>query len=140
MKMKKRKHKKAHMRRDAGLVQVPIKNTHGRPLGVLQFHPGPETAERCRQCAGVVKETVTPLIGVSISPDGTPAAGSTVEEIATLEQTEQRFLELFDYMIGAGASKAFFKETRPFAAVGGEFYCTKVLDALNTYLFAHSPA
>lgn len=138
--MQKRKHKKTPMRRDAGLVQVPIKDTHGLLLGVLQFHPGPEIAERCCRCSSMVKEAVAPLIGVSINPDGTPAAGSTTEEIAVLEQAERQILELFDYVFDGNVSSAFFSETRPFAAVGGTFYCTKVLEALDTYLSAHPPA
>lgn len=138
--MQKRKHKKTLMRRDAGLVQVPIKDQNGRPLGVLQFHPGPETIKRCRQCAGMVKKIAEPLTGVNIGPDGTPAAGSTAAEIATLEQAERQILEFFDYVFGGNVSSTFFSETRPFAAVGGEFYCTRVLAVINLYLSAHSPA
>ena len=136
--MKKQKHKKALICRDAGLVKVPVKDRTGKELCVLTLRPSdPGIAERYDALKIVANEVVDFLrSGISLTPDGALAPGSDTAQGNALSEAENRICAAVDYVFGDGVSKAFFQIQRPFASVNGEFFCKNVVVALGEYVIA----
>ena len=136
--MQKRKHKKTPMRRDAGLVKVPVKDRTGKELCVLTLRPGdPRVVERY----GALKITVNEVAdflrsGIKLTPDGTPVPGSNTAQTNALMEAEKCISAAIDYVFGNGVSKAFFQIHRPFSSVKGEFFFSKAITALGEYVVA----
>lgn len=62
-----------------------------------------------------------------INPDGTM---KNAEDAPAMRAIEEQLEVRFDAAFGIGAYKEFFTDIKPFASVGGNFYCNSIIVAL----------
>lgn len=119
---------------DDGSRHVPIMNTSGEEIGAFTFHPTDVgIIQRYNAVAERFDEIARPLEG--LGEDG--AEITEAEYAEALDAAAGRMYAAVDELLGSdGAAAAFFGKMNPFSPVDGEFYCTRVLNALGAYIGA----
>ena len=119
---------------DDGSRRVPIQNTDGEEIGSFRFHPTDVgIIQRYNAVAERFDEIVKPLDG--LGDDGAEITDAKYAE--ALDEATARLGAAVDELLGSeGAAAAFFGRMNPFSPVEGEFYCTRVLNALGAYIGA----
>lgn len=113
-------------------VSVPVRDLHGNDMGVFTFSPSAISGKKYRELKKELPKINHRLSEISrINPDGTAPAGRDSE---LLEQAEREFCAAVDAIFGANASAVFFEHIRPFAAVGGKFWCSSVITQIEEYM------
>ena len=122
---------------DDGSRRVPIQNTSGEEIGAFTFHPTDiGIIRRYNELAGDFDHIVEPLEAVN-EDDGAPDDISDPKYAEALNEAGKRLHEAVDRLLGCeGAAEAFFGRMNPFSPVDGEFYCTRVLNAVGAYIGA----
>ena len=117
---------------DDGSRRVSILNTEGEEIGSFRFHPTDVgIIKRYNAVAERFDEIARPLEG--LGEDGVTEA----EYADALDAAAERMYAAVDELLGSdGAAAAFFGKMNPFSPVDGEFYCTRVLNALGAYIGA----
>lgn len=115
--------------------QIPIQNSKGETLKTINIYLDGDTPEELEQTRRrYLKDAAKwKKYAKTAIKDGTTADGhacSLVGKIA-MQAAEQKLKKMLDNTFGEEVYPAFFSMARPFAAVGGRFYCNNVLDALN---------
>ena len=122
---------------DDGSRRVPIQNTSGEEIGAFTFHPTDiGIIQRYNALAGEFDSIIEPLESVEGPQDG---AGdiSDPKYAEALNEAGRRLYGAVDRLLGCdGAADAFFGKMNPFSPVDGEFYCTRVLNAVGAYINA----
>lgn len=107
---------------------VELTNKHGVPFGYFRYNPDTpeEYAKRLSQAsASFDVKALNALVGISILPDGSPASPS---ESTILESAENVVFGWCDTALGySGAGKEIFRDIRPFARIGDDFFCQTLL-------------
>ena len=117
---------------DDGSRRVPIENSRGEEIGAFTFHPTDVgIIQRFNDLAGEFDAIVAPLEAL-----GEGGADATDPRCAAaLAEAGERLYKAVDALFGgAGAAAAFFGAMHPFSPVDGEFYCTRVLNAVGAYI------
>lgn len=122
---------------DDGSRRVPIQNTNGEEIGAFTFHPTDiGIIQRYNSMAGEFDRIVEPLEAVSGAEDD----GGDISDpkyADALREAEERLYGAVDGLLGCeGAAAVFFGKMNPFSPVDGEFYCTRVLNAVGAYIGA----
>ena len=122
---------------DDGSRRVPICNTSGEEIGAFTVHPTDiGIIQRYNELAGDFDRIVEPLEAVN-GDDGTPDDISDPKYAEALNEAGRRLYGAVDRLLGCeGAADAFFGKMNPFSPVDGEFYCTRVLNAVGAYINA----
>lgn len=119
---------------DDGSRRVPIQNTDGEEIGSFHFHPTDVgIIQRYNALAEHFDEIVKPLDG--LGEDGAEITDAKYAE--ALDEADARLFDAVNGLLGSDdAAAAFFGKMNPFSPVDGEFYCTRVLNALGAYIGA----
>lgn len=119
---------------DDGSRRVPIQNTDGEEIGSFRFHPTDVgIIRRYNAVAERFDEITKPLD--ELGDDGAEIDEAKYAE--ALSAAAGRLGAAVDELLGSdGAAAAFFGRMNPFSPVDGEFYCTRVLNALGAYIGA----
>ena len=120
---------------DDGSRRVPIQNMSGEEIGAFTFHPTDiGIIQRYNALAESFDDITAPLEGVAAA-DGEGVDISDPRCAEALTEAGRRLYEAVDKLLGCeGAAEAFFGRMNPFSPVGGEFYCTQVLNAVGAYI------
>ena len=105
-----------------------IKDKSGREISRIRIPDDPAILiRRCQQAKTDLDRSVfAELKGIDIAADG--SADAEYAEILRSAETEVH--SVFDGLFGKRTGKRLFRTTRPFAAVGGRFFCAVMLDAI----------
>ena len=119
---------------DDGSRRVPIQNTEGEEIGSFRFHPTDVgIIQRFNAVAERFDDIVAPLDG--LGDDGAEITDAKYAE--ALDEASARLYSAVNGLLGSDdAAEAFFGRMNPFSPVDGEFYCTRVLNALGAYIGA----
>lgn len=121
---------------DDGSRRVPILNTSGEEIGAFTFHPTDiGIIQRYNALAESFDAVMAPLRSVGGEDGVTDISDPRCAEALT--EAGERLYTAVDALLGCeGAAEAFFGRMNPFSPVDGEFYCTRVLNALGAYIGA----
>lgn len=122
---------------DDGSRRVPIQNTSGEEIGAFTFHPTDiGIIQRYNALAGDFDSIIEPLEAVEGPQDGASDISDPNPKYAeALNEAGRRLYGAVDMLLGCeGAADAFFGKMNPFSPVDGEFYCTRVLNAVGAYI------
>ena len=119
---------------DDGYQRIPIKNLHGDEVGIFYFNPTDMgIIQRYNEFAKNFENVVEPLERLADSATGDEGNFTKTQEEA-LEQATERLYEAVNRLFNGDMASAFFGKVHPFSPVDGEFYCTKVLEAVRAFI------
>lgn len=116
--------------------EINLKDKQGQPLKRVTIRIDGDTPEECeRVLRGFVVDVDrwVAKYAKAATKDGTTADGrsrSLVGKVA-MQAAEQKLKKIFDDAFGEEVYPAFFNVRKPFAAVGGNFYCDQVMTVLH---------
>lgn len=117
---------------DDGTREIPLVNNFGKLICKVYMRPGDlSIVDRYNDFVKDFDKIVEPLAQLSLNNDGT----ATFEEEWTVlksveDEVKKRFNELFDME----EADEIFAKRLAFASVGGEFFCFRVLMALQNVI------
>ena len=122
---------------DDGSRRVPIMNTSGEEIGAFTFHPTDiGIIQRYNDLVDRFDGIVAPLEALSAEADDLLDI-TDPRYAGALGEAAERLYDAVNTLLGSGdAAQAFFGSMNPFSPVDGDFYCTRVLDALGSYIGA----
>lgn len=120
---------------DDGRRRVPIVNLDGEEVGAFYFMPTDiGIIQRLRNMEEEFKDITKPLENVHINPDGT-ADVSDEEEVAILQEAENRLYAAMNKVLNADVASAFFASVNPFSkTINGDFYCLNVVEGIAQFI------
>ena len=110
------------------MKNITIENPSGDIVGSFHYDPSrPNTYVARGKLARDTfdREAISALIRISIQPNGTAASPAYAQILEKAEHTVYCWFDTFLGYDGAGCS--IFRTVRPFAAVGGKFFCQTVM-------------
>lgn len=119
---------------DDGYQRIPIRNLHGDEVGIFYFNPTDMgIIQRYNEFAKNFESVVEPLERLADSANDDEGNFTQAQEQALQEATE-RLYEAVNKLFNGDMAGAFFGKVHPFSPVDGEFYCTKVLEAVRAFI------
>lgn len=119
---------------DDGYQRIPIFNLHGDEVGVFYFNPTDMgIIQRYNEFAQNFESVTEPLERLADSATGEEGEFTQAQEEA-LETATERLYEAVNKLFNSDTAGAFFGKVHPFSPVDGEFYCTKVLEAVRVFI------
>lgn len=117
---------------DDGTREIPLVNKFGKLICKVYIRPGDYAIiDRYNDMVKGLDEMVGPLKNISIKNDGTATFEEDWEVIKAVEaDLKNRINTLFDM----DEADEIFKVRSPFASVGGEFFCTRVIQAFGALI------
>lgn len=113
---------------DDGTRKIPIENQFGKHICDIFIRPTDfSILDRYQKTMDGFKTILEPLQNLSLNNDGSAAFE---KDWKTLKQVEKQIVAKFNELFDMDEAEAIFKDRSPFASVGGEFYCMKVLTAI----------
>lgn len=114
---------------DDGTREFPICNTFGKHIGTVYFRPADiSILDRYKTVIDRLPNDLTELSQISITNDGQAAES---EGWATLKRVEKKLKDEINFLFDTDSADSLFETRNPFSSIGGEFYITRVLDALG---------
>lgn len=119
---------------DDGTREIPIVNKFGKLICNVYIRPSDlSILDRYEELMRDFEGLVRPLENVDINADGTAAFEEGWAVIKSVEaELKKRINTLFDM----DEADAIFAKRNAFSSVGGEFFCTRVLNALSDVIVA----
>ena len=123
-------------RKEDGRVIIPFKNKNGEVFGEFCFDPTDVgIVDRLGLLQTNIYKACESLMCISkISPEGI-VIGCDIKSRMLMRKAEADAKKGFDGCFGNGTYDALFSKRRAFAAVGGNFFVTLVLEALSDNVF-----
>ena len=117
---------------DDGTREIPIVNKFGKLICNVYIRPSDlSIIDRYQNLVTDFDEIVKPLESLDIKNDGTAFVDSDWQILKSVENNlKQRINELFDME----EADEIFAKRNPFSSIGGEFFCAKVLQALENVI------
>lgn len=114
---------------DDGTQEIPLVNKFGKLICTVYIRPADfSIIDRYNKFMADFEQLIKPLEELSISNDGTATLGDDWPVLKSVEaELKKRINELFDME----EADAIFATRNPFSSVGGEFFCLRVLQALE---------
>lgn len=113
---------------DDGTRKIPIENQFGKHICDIYIRPTDfSILDRYQATVRDFKTVLEPLQSMSLNNDG---SASFDKDWKTLKQVEEQIIKKINELFDMDEAAAIFKDRSPFASVGGEFYCMKVLTAI----------
>lgn len=110
------------------MKKIELKDRSGGVFGSFRYDPSCPALYRARARAArdvFDREAIQALTQISTQPDGAATSPEFAPAIEMAELTVYRWL---DTLLGYdGAGRSIFKTIRPFASVGGCFFCESVM-------------
>lgn len=114
---------------DDGTREYVIQNNYGEEICKLHFRPGDiSLADRWDKMQNSFIEAVRPLEHIGVNADGTAEADSDVE---TLRKADQNLRAALAELLDSKDVGDIFRTRNPFSAVGGQFFCERVITMLD---------
>lgn len=114
---------------DDGTREIPLVNKFGKLICKVYFRPADfSIIDRYNRLMGEFAEIVQPLENLSLNADGTATFDS---EWAVLKGVEDKLKAKLNELFDMEEADEIFATRNPFASVGGEFFCLRVLQALG---------
>lgn len=114
---------------DDGTREYQICNTFGRRIGTVYFRPADiSILDRYQEVMERLPQEISELSQISITNDGKAAES---EGWATLKRVEAKLKDEINFLFDTDSADELFKTRNPFSSIGGEFWVTKILDALG---------
>lgn len=119
-----------------GKVIIPFKDRTGEVFGQFCFDPADSNIlEHFEMLRVNIHKAAKCLKRISkINPDGT-VTGWDVKSRVLMREAEAGVKDGFDKCFGKGTYEALFSQRRPFASVGGTFFVSNVIEALDKNVF-----
>ncbi|MDD6090529.1 MAG: hypothetical protein PUB77_07720 [Clostridiales bacterium] len=110
--------------------RIAIRDQSGKEIGAFYYSSGSRpTPLQLAQAQIRLKWALAPLMHIDITADG-QATSKRGKKI--LRNAENGVCALIDSLLGyQGAAKAFFETTRPFARIGGRFFCEQCISIIE---------
>ena len=110
--------------------RIAIRDQSGKEIGAFYYSSGSRpTPLQLAQTQIRLKWALAPLMHIDITADG-QATSKRGKKI--LRNAENGVCALIDSLLGyQGAAKAFFETTRPFARIGGRFFCEQCISIIE---------
>lgn len=117
---------------DDGTREIPLVNKFGKLICKIYLRPADwSIIDRYNALTKEFDKIVAPLMELSINNDGTATFEKDWETLKAVEtEVKRKFDELFDMEEAA----EIFSKRNAFSSVGGEFFCIKVLNALESII------
>lgn len=114
---------------DDGTREYTIQNQFGAEICKVHFRPADfSIVDRYNAMMKDFDKIVEPLKDLSLRNDGTAAFD---KDWVTLKKVESDVIEKIAGLFGMDDAKGIFAERNAFSSIGGEFYCSRVLNALQ---------
>ena len=122
---------------DDGSRKIPIMNKEGEEIGAFTFRPTDVgIVARFNAMAEGFDAITEPLDAIADVGDGEIDL-SDPKNAEALDEATRRLYDAVNGLLNSdGAAAAFFGKMNPFSPVDGEFYCTRVLNAVGAYIGA----
>ena len=107
------------------MKKIVLRDKFGVAFGSFQYDPSCPNKYIAR--GKLAQDTLDfgILAKIDLQPNGTATSPA---DAPILEKAEQIVYNFFDVLLGyAGAGRGIFRTVRPFAAVGGEYFCRSVM-------------
>lgn len=119
---------------DDGTREIPIVNKFGKLICNVYIRPSDlSIIDRYEDLVKDFDKIVDPLKNLDIKNDGTASLEEDWKILKSVEDNlKQRINELFDME----EADEIFAKRNPFSSIGGEFFCAKVLHALENVIVA----
>ena len=119
---------------DDGTREIPIVNKFGKLICNVYIRPSDlSIIDRYQDLVKDFDRIVKPLESLDIKNDGTASFDEDWKILKSVEtDLKQRIDELFDME----EADEIFAKRNPFSSIGGEFFCAKVLKALENVIVA----
>ncbi len=114
---------------DDGTREIPLVNKFGKPICKVYLRPADfSIVDRYKALMKDFDSIVKPLADLTIRADGTTEFDT---EWAVLKEVEKSLKQKINELFDMDEADEIFAKRNPFSSVGGEFFCTKVLNALG---------
>lgn len=120
---------------DDGTREIPLVNKYGKLICNIYIRPADclSLLDRYEALMGDFENIIKPLAEIDIKADGSAAYDAGREVLRGVEaELKRRINELFDME----EADDIFSKRNPFSSVGGEFFVTRVLQALGDVVVA----
>jgi hypothetical protein len=115
---------------DDGTREIPIVNTFGQEICKIYFRPSDVSIiDRYNHMMSDFDALVEPLKSLSLNNDGT---ATFEKDWQTLKRVESDLIDKINILFDMEDAGKIFSTRNPFSSVGGQFYCLRVLRALET--------
>lgn len=114
---------------DDGTRKIPLVNKFGKLICNVYIRPADlSILDRYNEVMKDFDEIVKPLENVGIKNDGTAQFD---KDWNTIKEVETELKKRIDILFDMEEADEIFAKRNPFSSVGGEFFCAKVLAALE---------
>ena len=114
---------------DDGTREYALKNQFEQEICKVHFRPADfSIIDRYNQVMHDLPALLEPLKNISISADGSAAFE---EDWKALKAVETELIGKIASLFGMADAQGIFAERNAFSSIGGEFYCLRVLNALQ---------
>lgn len=112
----------------ATLHEITFSDKSGHVLCRVHYRSdGPSLQRRYKNFRRGFKGIVKPLATVDIRPDGSATAAHKQK---ILDRAEMELKKRINALLGVEEAESLFAQRRPFASVGGEFFCLQIIKGL----------
>ena len=117
---------------DDGTREYTIKNQFDEEICKIHFRPADfSIVDRYNAMMKDFDKIVEPLKDLSLKNDGTAAFD---KDWTTLKKVESDVIDKIAGLFGMDDARGIFAERNAFSSIGGEFYCLRVLTALQNVI------
>ncbi len=114
---------------DDGVKEIQLKNTYGQLICKIHFRPADfSIVDRYKDFIARMQDIVKPLENIEITNTGEAAFE---EGWSIIKQAEAEVIDGFNQLFDMDDAQEIFAKRNAFSAVGGSFFCEKVLAALG---------
>ncbi len=116
---------------DDGTREITLVNNYNQVICRLHFRPNEYAIlDRYNDLKNNLPAILEPLTRIDLNPDGT--AMNPDEQWAVLKQVETNIKNEINKLLDMNEADKIFATRFPFSSVGGEYFVTRVLDALGS--------
>lgn len=110
-------------------MKTEIKNKSGQVICTVEFNPNdPKIYARYKAAAKLIEGATHSLLKIGLSADGSATHPQYRLNLWKAESKVKRAIKSLEIV---DKPESLFAECRPFASVGGTFYCVQVIHALG---------
>lgn len=114
---------------DDGTREYTIQNMYGEEIAKLHFRPGDiSIADRWDKMHEKFVDAIKPLENIGIKADGT---AESTDDIEILRSADTSLRAALEELLDSKDIGDIFKTRNPFSAVGGQFFCERVITMLD---------
>lgn len=114
---------------DDGTKEIAIYNRYDQPICKVHIRPSDlSILDRFKEMEDSFDDVFEPLRGIDINADG---SGDSDAAWTAIKAAEKIMLDKLNTVFDSDEVSQIFAKRNAFSSVGGEFFCTKVINALG---------